>query len=109
MHCTAAPDAPLLMAAQKLRISYPKALGGFKGWFKKGEFVAVQQADLHLPRGQTLGVIGESGSGKSTLALALLGLLPAGSMHGQVFYKQKEHIAGIESAQSATKSIVLPE
>ncbi|MBU4520570.1 MAG: ATP-binding cassette domain-containing protein, partial [Gammaproteobacteria bacterium] len=42
----------------------------------KGEFVAVQGADLDIPTGRTLGVIGESGSGKSTLALAALGLLP---------------------------------
>jgi microcin C transport system ATP-binding protein len=51
-------------------------LPGLRGWFKKGEFVAVQGADLDVAPGQTLGVIGESGSGKSTLALAALGLLP---------------------------------
>ncbi|NJM44687.1 MAG: ABC transporter ATP-binding protein [Brachymonas sp.] len=101
----AQPEAAPMLKAEKLRITYPKPLGGFKGWFKKGEFVAVHEASLHLPQGQTLGIIGESGSGKSTLALALLGLLPAGSMQGQVFYERKEHIAGIKSAQSATENI----
>jgi microcin C transport system ATP-binding protein len=47
------------------------------GWFLKGRFDAVKQADFVLRAGQTLGVIGESGSGKSTLALAALGLLPS--------------------------------
>ncbi|WP_066265854.1 ABC transporter ATP-binding protein [Hydrogenophaga palleronii] len=72
----APPDAAPVLQTQGLRVSYPVALPGFKGWFKKGEFVAVQGADLHIAPGQTLGVIGESGSGKSTLALAALGLLP---------------------------------
>ncbi len=99
------PKAQPMMAAQALRITYPKPLGGLKGWFKKGEFVAVQEAVLQLRAGQTLGVIGESGSGKSTLAFALLGLLPAASMRGEVFYKQIEPVAGIDKAQSAMQNI----
>ncbi len=62
---------------QDLRVVYPTPLPGIKGWFKKGEFVAVQGATLQLLPGQTLGVVGESGSGKSTLAQAILGLLPS--------------------------------
>ena len=71
----AATDAPVV-AAQGLRVAYPTPLPGVRGWFKKGEFVAVHDADLQLLPGQTLGVVGESGSGKSTLAQAILGLLP---------------------------------
>ena len=67
-----------MLQAQDLRVVYPVPLAGFKGWFRKGEFVAVQGASFTLPQGQTLGVVGESGSGKSTLALAALGLLPHG-------------------------------
>ncbi|OGB33808.1 MAG: microcin ABC transporter ATP-binding protein [Burkholderiales bacterium RIFCSPLOWO2_02_FULL_66_35] len=67
-----------VLQARGLRVSYPVPLPGLRGWFKKGEFVAVQGADLDIPPGRTLGVIGESGSGKSTLALAALGLLPHG-------------------------------
>lgn len=65
-----------VLSARGLRVSYPVPVPGLRGWFKKGEFVAVQGADLDIAPGQTLGVIGESGSGKSTLALAALGLLP---------------------------------
>ena len=70
--------APLaVMRANNLRVSYPVSVPGFKGWFKTGEFVAVQGASFDIPAGQTLGVIGESGSGKSSLALAALGLHPS--------------------------------
>ena len=67
---------PPVMQARNLRVSYPISVPGFKGWFKTGEFVAVQGASFDIPAGQTLGVIGESGSGKSSLALAALGLHP---------------------------------
>jgi len=67
---------PPVVQSHNLRVSYPVALAGLRGWFKKGEFVAVKSASFSLTRGQTLGVVGESGSGKSTLALALLGLQP---------------------------------
>ena len=71
------PKAKPVVQADKLRVGYPVPLAGVKGWFKKGEFVAVQGADVCLREGQTLGIVGESGSGKSTLAQAILGLLPS--------------------------------
>ena len=65
-----------VMQASHVRVAYPVAIPGIRGWFKSGEFVAVKDASFTIPVGKTLGVIGESGSGKSTLALASLGLLP---------------------------------
>ncbi len=73
-----AAGTPLVLQTEALRVAYPTPLPGLRGWFKKGEFVAVQGASLQLLAGQTLGVVGESGSGKSTLAQAILGLLPYG-------------------------------
>ncbi|MDD2608363.1 MAG: dipeptide ABC transporter ATP-binding protein [Giesbergeria sp.] len=70
-----ATPSPLLQM-QNLQVIYPVPLAGWRGWFKKGEFVAVQGISQQLLPGQTLGVVGESGSGKSTLAQAILGLLP---------------------------------
>ncbi len=49
---------------------------------------AVQQLDLDIMAGQTVGLVGESGSGKSVTALSILGLIPqppgqisSGSIH----------------------------
>ncbi|MBC7436228.1 MAG: ABC transporter ATP-binding protein [Bdellovibrionales bacterium] len=72
----AAPGGQAVMHAQDLRVIYPTRLPGIRGWFKKGEFVAVHGASFDIVPGRTLGVVGESGSGKSTLALAALGLMP---------------------------------
>jgi microcin C transport system ATP-binding protein len=65
-----------VMHASGLRVKYPVPIAGFRGWFRKGAFVAVQGADFRVAPGRTVGVVGESGSGKSTLALAALGLIP---------------------------------
>ena len=67
---------PPVMRAQALEVAYPVPIPGLRGWFRKGEFVAVQGAGFAVPPGGTLGIVGESGSGKSTLALAALGLVP---------------------------------
>ncbi|MEJ1169964.1 ABC transporter ATP-binding protein [Variovorax sp. CCNWLW235] len=64
-----------VLEATGLRVSYPVSRPGIAGWFRKGEFIAVENADFRIAPGETLGVVGESGSGKSTLALAALGLL----------------------------------
>jgi microcin C transport system ATP-binding protein len=67
-------QAPV-MKAQAMKVSYPVPIPGFKGWFRKGAFVAVHGAEFQVPPGGTLGIVGESGSGKSTMALAALGLI----------------------------------
>ncbi|MCT9809579.1 dipeptide ABC transporter ATP-binding protein [Acidovorax sp. Be4] len=69
--------AQVLVEVQQLNVRYATPLPGLRGWFRKGEFVAVKGADLRLLPHHTLGIVGESGSGKSTLAQAILGLLPS--------------------------------
>ncbi|MDP2817747.1 MAG: dipeptide ABC transporter ATP-binding protein [Polaromonas sp.] len=73
---TAAASGSPVMRANGLRVGYAVPIPGVRGWFRKGEFVAVKGANFSVPPGRTLGIVGESGSGKSTLALAALGLIP---------------------------------
>ena len=65
-------NAPPAMAASGLSVEFNLA----RGWFSKARILkAVDQVDVVVRRGQTLGIVGESGSGKTTLAMALLRLL----------------------------------
>ena len=74
-----ARDAPAVLAASAVSVQFNLA----HGWFARRRILdAVQQADVAIRRGQTLGVVGESGSGKTTLAMALLRLLASkGDIH----------------------------
>jgi microcin C transport system ATP-binding protein len=67
--------APTLLETRQLRVEYPKAVRGWRGWLKRDSFVALAGADITLRAGETIGVVGESGCGKTTLAQAILGLV----------------------------------
>ena len=54
----------------------------------RGKLHAVDDVNLSIPKGQTLGVVGESGCGKSTLGRVLLRLSDATS--GQVLYNGED-------------------
>ena len=53
---------------------------------------AVQNLNLTLKKGQTLGLVGESGSGKSITSLAVMGLLPpeAKVTSGEILYQNQD-------------------
>jgi microcin C transport system ATP-binding protein len=68
-----APDAPTLLAAEKVSVSFPGRQTGWR-WWQHPVIPVVRGVDLQLRAGETLGIVGESGSGKTTLAMAMLGL-----------------------------------
>ena len=62
-----------LLSVQGLKKYFPVQRGFFQriiGWIK-----AVDDVDLHIERGKTLGLVGESGCGKSTIGRLILRLL----------------------------------
>ena len=64
-----------ILRVQGLKTYFPIRRGVFsriRGWVR-----AVDGVDLDIPRGQTLGLVGESGCGKTTLGRTLLRLIPA--------------------------------
>jgi len=77
--------APLL-SVRRLRVHFP--LRGGWPWTPRGVLRAVEEVNLDIQPGETLGIVGESGCGKSTLARALIGLQPITA--GGISYRGQE-------------------
>src|SRR3979409_1676213 len=63
-----------LLKVRDLRVHFPIR----RGWLIRrtvGKVRAVDGVDLDVPRGQTVGLVGESGCGKSTTGKAIVRLL----------------------------------
>jgi oligopeptide/dipeptide ABC transporter ATP-binding protein len=69
-----------------------------------GTVEVVHDLSLTLRRGETLSVVGESGSGKSVTALAMMGLLPKGSVvTGSIRLGGRELVGASESSLRAVR------
>ncbi|MCV6597459.1 MAG: ABC transporter ATP-binding protein [Mangrovicoccus sp.] len=66
-------SAPEVVASPGLRVWFPIQRGILRRTV--GHVKAVNDAQISVRAGETLGVVGESGSGKTTLALALMRLI----------------------------------
>lgn len=74
-------DAPVVMEARNLKVWFPIKRGFFRR--TTGYVKAVNDLNVVVRQGQTLGVVGESGSGKTTLGLAMLRLIHS---EGKILY-----------------------
>jgi len=77
-------DAKPLIQGKDIRVYFPVTKGFFKR--KVDEVKAVDQIDIELAKGETLGIVGESGSGKTTLGMALLRLQ---NSTGEIHFNQQ--------------------
>ena len=83
-------DREIALEAHQLDKTYDSS-----GWLKAGRIVkAAQKVELHVHRGETLGVVGESGSGKSTVARCIVRLIDPTA--GEILIDGK-NIAGLST------------
>lgn len=62
-----------------------------------GMVKAVDDVDLSVGFGETVGLLGETGSGKTVLGLAVIGLLPRNiTLKGKVWYREKNLLSMTE-------------
>ena len=74
-----------LLQVKQLRVSYAQK----EGWWTRSTstVTALQDFDLQLRSGESIGIVGESGSGKSSCAMALARLIDS---QGQIIFKQQD-------------------
>lgn len=75
-----------LLEAERVCVEYRVSANDWLG--RSLRIAAVQDVDLSLERGASVGLVGESGCGKSSLARALLGLVPLSA--GRVRFAGKD-------------------
>ncbi|MGE0822421.1 MAG: ABC transporter ATP-binding protein [Candidatus Binatia bacterium] len=81
----ASADAPVVMAGHNVKVWFPIRTGV---WRRTVDYVkAVDEVNVTVRAGHTVGVVGESGSGKTTLGLALLRLTRS---CGQILFGGRE-------------------
>ena len=77
--------------------------------FGKGEEAvkAVQNLNLCIRAGETMGIVGESGSGKSVTSLAIMGLLPlSANTNGSILFQmENERIDLLKTDNAAFRNI----
>ncbi len=79
------PDNPNLLEINNLSVI-------FKG--ENGNHKAVQNVNLKLKKGETVGIVGESGSGKTVTSLSMMRLLPDApycNTEGEILFNSREY------------------
>ena len=88
--------AEKLLEIKGLSLSFPSANGNVQ---------VLRGVDLHINKGEVLGLVGESGSGKSLTSLAVMGLVPKphGEMGGSIFYRERDLLTAPEKELRALR------
>lgn len=73
-----------IIVAKQVKKNYAATVGGFG---EKATVHALDQIDLEIYKGETLGLVGESGCGKSTLGRMIIRL--ENPTEGEVYYRDK--------------------
>jgi peptide/nickel transport system ATP-binding protein len=83
-------NAKELLRIKKLRVEFPS---------RRGTFVAVDDIDLDVARGEIHGLVGESGAGKSTVGNAIMDLLePPGRIAGGEIWLDGKRIDAMDAS-----------
>ena len=95
-------SADTILKIENLSTWYPvkkNFFGKTTNWFE-----ALNEVNLEIKQGETLGIVGESGCGKTTLGKSIVGL--AEITQGDIFYNSKSHKAMSKSEKLAyTKDV----
>jgi len=78
------PEAESILRVERAKTYYRQESASVASLFGLGEKLFVKAVDditLEVPKGATLGIVGESGCGKSTLAKTIVGLEPLTDGH----------------------------
>jgi oligopeptide/dipeptide ABC transporter ATP-binding protein len=81
MTSTTGPGSESLLSVRGLRVDFSQGR-------RRPPFTALQEVDLDVAPGETVGIVGESGSGKSTLGNAVLGVVPVAA--GRILFDGEE-------------------
>ncbi len=73
-------DKEVLLSLKDLQITFGDG---------KSKFVAVDDVNLEIFKGETFSLVGESGSGKTTIGRAILGINP--TSNGDIIFENKKN------------------
>lgn len=87
-----ANDKEVLLSIKDLEITFGEG---------KKKFVAVQDVNFDVYKGETFSLVGESGSGKTTIGRAVVGLNP--TSHGDILFEGKKINGKLSKAEMEDK------